>query len=182
MFINIWPICLPKPGLITRKIYNEWGFCYRYILHKLYSDKNFVLIIEWGCTDFDSYTRNTLHEAKVSTERCLNKIYTLAYDGQTSDVSENMLQKTICTPSPDGEGPCNRDSGGPINWLNPSTKKWELCGIVSWGYVRWHGDGTANTKVRKYLHWIKDNTNLEVDTGPITWEVTWRGYANTYTS
>ena len=23
MFINIWPICLPKPGLITRKIYNE---------------------------------------------------------------------------------------------------------------------------------------------------------------
>ena len=25
------------------------------------------------------------------------------------------------------------DSGGPLNCMNPSTNRWELCGVVSWG-------------------------------------------------
>ena len=42
------------------------------------------------------------------------------------------------------------------------------------------GFGTINTRVSKYLHWIKDNTNLEVDTGPNSGEVTSPGYPNSY--
>ena len=25
------------------------------------------------------------------------------------------------------------DSGGPLNCMSPTTRKWELCGVVSWG-------------------------------------------------
>ena len=42
------------------------------------------------------------------------------------------------------------------------------------------GFGTIINRVSKYHHWIKENTNLEVDTRPNSGEVTSPGYPNSY--
>jgi secreted trypsin-like serine protease len=48
---------------------------------------------------------------------------------------------------------CQGDSGGPLVVQDPSSKRWELIGLTSWGYGC--GDGGVYTKCSAYRSWVE---------------------------
>lgn len=67
----------------------------------------------------------------------------------------------LCAGNLDGStDTCEGDSGGPLVQNNPSTGKFELVAIVSWGPYPCNIDRPSiNTRVSAFVDWIAENTS-----------------------
>ena len=95
----------------------------------------------------------TLHEVEVpivSNEACRN-----AY-GQT--ITDTML----CAGVPEGgKDSCQGDSGGPLVIFNDARSRWELAGVVSWGYgCALPGTPGVYTRVATFARWVTSETGI----------------------
>ncbi|CAD1476422.1 unnamed protein product, partial [Heterotrigona itama] len=96
----------------------------------------------WGTTDFGGPTSDILQKVTVS----------VLTNQQCSKTYPNVTTNQICTYAEDKDS-CQMDSGGPVLWQNPTTRRLVLIGIISLG----RGCAIAaglNTKVGSYIDWI----------------------------
>lgn len=83
----------------------------------------------------------------VTEERCKG-----AYpSGNEIDVTQ------ICTHR-NGSDACQADSGGPVMWTDPDTKRLHLVGIVSYGFRCATEAPGVNTRVSEFLDWVQQVT------------------------
>jgi len=130
---SVWPICLPPP---TETFTNRRAF-----------------VIGWGTIYFGGPTSSTLQEVNVrvwNPDTCKKN-----YAG----LGRNVLDTMLCAGETNRDS-CQGDSGGPLNCLSPKTRRWELCGVVSWGAKCAEPEFPGvYTRVTKYLDWIDNNSN-----------------------
>ncbi|CAK9795048.1 Venom serine protease 34 [Anthophora quadrimaculata] len=103
---------------------------------------SFVNLLGWGSTDFGGAPSDTLQKVTLSVLTHL----------QCSRFYGNVTADQICTYA-DGKDSCQMDSGGPVLWENPTTRRLVLIGIISLG--RGCGVyGGVNVRVGAYVDWI----------------------------
>ncbi|XP_053980748.1 venom serine protease 34-like [Hylaeus volcanicus] len=108
----------------------------------------YVDLLGWGSTDFGGPPSSTLQKVTVSviTNLECSAIYPTI----------NINRDTICTYGKGKDG-CQMDSGGPVLWQNPTTRRVSLVGIISQG----SGCGISagvNCRVGGYVDWIASVT------------------------
>ncbi|CAK9830266.1 Venom serine protease 34 [Anthophora retusa] len=103
---------------------------------------SFVDLLGWGSTDFGGAPSDILQKVTLSVLTNL----------QCSRFYGNVTADQICTYA-DGKDSCQMDSGGPVLWENPTTRRLVLIGIISLG--RGCGVyGGINVRVGAYIDWI----------------------------
>jgi len=108
----------------------------------------------WGNRSaFDYDFPATLHEVEVpivSNAECATTY--------GSSLTPNM----VCAGLPEGgKDSCQGDSGGPLVVYNPGQVRWELAGIVSWGYgCAQPGEPGVYTRITSFRQWTLDNTGI----------------------
>lgn len=128
---SVSPICLPSAS-------------------EQFTDKK-AHVIGWGVTSFAGETSSVLQEVEVRVWKNIDCAKNYAEMGR-------MVLETMLCAAEKRKDSCQGDSGGPLNCLNPSTKNWELCGIVSWGAECADPElPGVYTRVTKYLSWIRNN-------------------------
>ncbi|KAG5308496.1 SP34 protease, partial [Acromyrmex insinuator] len=103
---------------------------------------SYVDLLGWGLTEFSGMKSNTLQ--KVTITVITNRQCRQQYPG----ISNNH----ICTYA-EGKDACQFDSGGPVLWQNPATKREVLVGVITAGM----GCGSKagiNMRVGAYIDWI----------------------------
>ncbi|XP_076672207.1 venom serine protease 34 [Andrena cerasifolii] len=105
-----------------------------------------VTALGWGTTDFAGPPSDTLQKVN------LNVLTNL----QCSKSYQNINNDQICTYTV-GKDSCQMDSGGPILWENPTTKRIVLTGIISYGGICGDSAG-VNTRVGAFVDWITSVT------------------------
>ncbi|XP_043478948.1 venom serine protease 34-like isoform X2 [Leptopilina heterotoma] len=108
---------------------------------------SFVEFLGWGTTELSGATPNVLQKVEVSVinlSKC-KKSY--------PKINEHQL----CTLTP-GKDACQFDSGGPVLWQNPTTKRLVIVGIVSYGVACGTKIPSVNTRVGAFLDWIQSVT------------------------
>ncbi|XP_026824502.1 venom serine protease 34 isoform X1 [Ooceraea biroi] len=112
---------------------------------------NYVDLLGWGTTEFGGMRPDTLQKVMVSVisyQDCHRSYPNLSY-GQLCTYGRNKdaCQVTLLF-----------DSGGPVLWQNPTTKREVLVGIISYGLACGDDDPAVNTRVGTYIDWILDAT------------------------
>jgi len=129
---SVWPICLPPAA---ERFTNRRAF-----------------VIGWGTIYFGGPVSSTLQEVNVrvwENSQCAKNYATLDRD---------VLGTMLCAGETNRDS-CQGDSGGPLNCMSPTTRKWELCGVVSWGARCAEPDFPGvYTRVTEYLSWISNNS------------------------
>ncbi|XP_020282728.1 venom serine protease 34-like [Pseudomyrmex gracilis] len=104
---------------------------------------NFVDLLGWGTTEFGGAKSDTLQKVTLSV---------ITYR-QCRSQHEDLSYSQLCTYG-DRKDACQFDSGGPVLWQNPTTRREVLVGVISFG----SGCGTdkpgINTRVGMYIDWI----------------------------
>ncbi|XP_003402441.1 venom serine protease 34 [Bombus terrestris] len=108
---------------------------------------NYVELLGWGTTDYGGPTSDILQKVTLSVLSYL----------QCSENYENITSDQICTYA-ENKDSCQMDSGGPVLWQNPTTRRLVLIGIIA------RGRGCAvvggvNTRVGAYIDWIISATS-----------------------
>ncbi|VVC38435.1 Proteinase, regulatory CLIP domain,Peptidase S1A, chymotrypsin family,Serine proteases, trypsin family [Cinara cedri] len=137
----IQPICLPiLPDMSSTKLLNTKPF-----------------VAGWGrttATAFESKTLNTeLMEVRVNVMN--NVECKQAYTREKSMIDDRV----ICAGyQPGGKDSCNGDSGGPLMYSKEKEDKYNLIGIVSYGYRKCGEPGYPGvyTRVTSFIDWIVD--------------------------
>ncbi|XP_060519223.1 venom serine protease 34-like, partial [Cylas formicarius] len=75
------------------------------------------------------------------------------------DQTENINNNHICTFTL-RHRECAGDSGGPLLWMDPSTQRLHLIGIISHGLDCNIDSPSINTRVTSYLDWIVARTGM----------------------
>ncbi|XP_025269824.1 venom serine protease 34 [Camponotus floridanus] len=104
---------------------------------------SYVDLLGWGTTEFGGMKSKTLQ--KVTLNVITNR------DCRQSD--PNLLYSQLCT-SGEKKDACQFDSGGPVLWQNPTTKREVLVGIISYGNGCGSNEPGINTRVGTYIDWI----------------------------
>jgi len=129
---SVWPICLPPA---SERFTNRRAF-----------------VIGWGTIYFGGPVSSTLQEVNVRVwepSECKKNYATL---------DRTVLDTMLCAGETNRDS-CQGDSGGPLNCMSPTTRKWELCGVVSWGARCAEPDFPGvYTRVTEYLGWISNNS------------------------
>jgi len=129
---SVWPICLPPA---SERFTNRRAF-----------------VIGWGTIYFGGPVSNTLQEVNVrvwENSQCAKNYATL----------DRTVRDTMLCAGETNRDSCQGDSGGPLNCMSPTTRKWELCGVVSWGARCAEPDFPGvYTRVTEYLDWIERNS------------------------
>jgi len=82
-----------------------------------------------------------------------------------------IQDSNICVKSPNFEdGGCHGDSGGPLSWIDPASKRYFVIGAAS--FVKVNEDGSCDpkaptvfTRVTSFLKWINDNSKPTIGFG-----------------
>ncbi|XP_046387198.1 venom serine protease-like [Ischnura elegans] len=128
---DVGPACLP----------------FRFLTDTFTGDR--VTALGWGTTSFGGEESNVLREAFLSVvgiQECSE-----AYKG-------NVGYRQICTFE-EGSDACQSDSGGPILWLDRTSGRIHLLGVISYGVSCGGSAPGVNTRVTSYLDWIVLATN-----------------------
>ncbi|XP_063975608.1 venom serine protease-like isoform X2 [Diachasmimorpha longicaudata] len=107
---------------------------------------NYVEILGWGSVEFGEGQSKTLQKAEV---RVLTPL-----DCRKSHPNINGNQ--TCTLGA-GKDSCQYDSGGPVLWRNPSTKRIVLIALVSFGSACASGTPAVNTRVGGFIEFFAAN-------------------------
>ena len=135
---NIYPICLPAMG------------------HNFANQR--ASVVGWGLTIPGNLTSASDVPRVANVNIWDNAKCNLTYGG---GITEGML----CANDP-GEDSCRGDSGGPLNCFRPSKKRFELCGIVSWGKGCAKSDYPGvYTRTNVYLEWVYNTALRKLKTG-----------------
>ncbi|CAD6234362.1 GSCOCT00001853001.2-RA-CDS [Cotesia congregata] len=106
---------------------------------------NYVdLVGNWGSLNFGEDTSPVLQKVKVSV--ITNKICMETYRGIGS--------RQLCTFM-ENKDSCQFDSGDPVLWQNPATRRIVLIGMVSYGSSCAGGLPSVNSRVGAFIDWIK---------------------------
>lgn len=126
----IQPICLPQPN--HRQYVGDIG-----------------VALGWGSEYFKGPPLRILQEISI-------KIWdNIKCQEAWKDITKRTLPSTmLCAGGELGKDACQGDSGGPLNCYDPKQRKWELCGIVSFGYRCGTALPGIYTRVTEYLEWI----------------------------
>ncbi|XP_076175096.1 venom serine protease 34 [Ptiloglossa arizonensis] len=103
---------------------------------------SYVDILGWGTTEYTGPTADVLQKVTVSV--ITNLECSKTYNQLTSD--------NLCTYS-EGKDACQMDSGGPVLWQNPTTRRLVLVGIINYGRGCGYTSG-VNCRVGGYVDWI----------------------------
>ncbi|XP_028982320.1 uncharacterized protein LOC107041163 [Diachasma alloeum] len=104
---------------------------------------NYVDILGWGSIEFGEAQSKALQKAEVGviTPRDCRRTH--------PRINENHM----CTLG-QGKDSCQYDSGGPVLWRNPSTKRLVLAGLVSFGGACADGNPAVNTRIGGFIDFI----------------------------
>ncbi|KAF4528108.1 hypothetical protein B566_EDAN016589 [Ephemera danica] len=106
-----------------------------------------VIALGWGSTSFGGETSSKLKKVELN----------VVSDDSCQRAFSNVGPDQICTFK-NGSDACQSDSGGPVLWQDPSTRRLHLVGIISYG-VRCASDLPAvNTRITSYLDWLQQTT------------------------
>ncbi|XP_011706867.1 PREDICTED: venom serine protease 34-like, partial [Wasmannia auropunctata] len=109
---------------------------------------NFIKLLGWGLTEYAGRESKTLQKVDlniISLQECSN-----TYPAVTNG--------NICTYTPKKDT-CQRDSGGPLLWQNPNTKRLVLAGIIVGGTGCASDEPAINTRTGAYIDWILSVTS-----------------------
>ncbi|KAJ8979228.1 hypothetical protein NQ317_019080 [Molorchus minor] len=108
-----------------------------------------VTALGWGQLEFSGPSSDTLQKVNltvVPNAECAPQ--------QTNPVTRNQ----ICTYA-EGKDACTMDSGGPLFWMDTSTQRLQLVGIISFGLGCATQRPGVNTRVSSYISWIVSRTS-----------------------
>ncbi|KAJ8936622.1 hypothetical protein NQ314_012237, partial [Rhamnusium bicolor] len=103
----------------------------------------------WGQLIYSGPTSDTLQEVNltvVSNQECAPQ--------QHRPITSNQ----VCTFA-SGKDACQYDSGGPLLWMDTSTRRLHLIGVISHGIACASQIPGVNTRVTSYLTWIVSRTS-----------------------
>ncbi|XP_044012217.1 venom serine protease 34-like isoform X1 [Aphidius gifuensis] len=104
-----------------------------------------VSLLGWGTTGFASAPSSVLQSTEVSV--VTNK--------DCSNSFPQVQNTQMCTYARNRDS-CQMDSGGPVLWKNPSTKRLVLVGIISSGTDCGGASPGVNTRVGSFMDFIWD--------------------------
>ncbi|KAL6441135.1 hypothetical protein ACFW04_003452 [Cataglyphis niger] len=104
---------------------------------------SYVDLLGWGTTQFGGMKSKTLQEVMLTV---------ITYR-ECSRWDSNLLYSQICTYG-ENKDACQFDSGGPVLWKNPTTRREILVGIISSGSGCGNNEPGINTRVGTYIDWI----------------------------
>ncbi|XP_034950561.1 uncharacterized protein [Chelonus insularis] len=104
---------------------------------------DYVELLGWGTLDSAEPQSMILQKVKVSV--ITNKVCMNTYRG--------IGPRQLCTYS-DEKDSCQYDSGGPVLWQNPTTRRIVLIGMIGYGGLCADGKPAVNSKVGAYMDWI----------------------------
>lgn len=128
---DVGPICLP----------------FRYSTAS-FTDSS-VTALGWGTLEFSGIKSNTLQAVNltvISNSECSSR-----------STSKPIFNSQICTYTP-GKDSCQNDSGGPLLWLDPDSKRLQLVGAISYGLGCASSVPGVNTRITNYLAWVVSMT------------------------
>ncbi|KAH0566767.1 venom serine protease-like [Cotesia glomerata] len=103
-----------------------------------------VEILGWGSLGSVEMTSNILQKAEVKVISAKN----------CSDAYPNRIgSRQICTLD-ETKDSCSNDSGGPVLWRNPETRRIILIALIIYGMACSTGSPSVNTDVSYYVDWI----------------------------
>ncbi|EFN78606.1 venom serine protease 34 [Harpegnathos saltator] len=108
---------------------------------------SYVDLLGWGTTEFGGMKSNTLQKVMLSviTNRDCRRSY------------QNLTHSQICTYG-EKKDACQFDSGGPVLWQNPTTRREVLVGVISFGIACGNNVPGVNTRTSDYIDWIVGET------------------------
>ncbi|KAJ8963445.1 hypothetical protein NQ318_018925 [Aromia moschata] len=107
-----------------------------------------VTALGWGLKEFSGPTSDILQKVNLTVEPS-NECMTQYPDRVTAN--------QICTYAP-GKDSCQSDSGGPLFWFDPSSRRLQILGVISFGLGCATEKPSVNTRVTSYLSWIVSKT------------------------
>nr|APD15612.1 serine protease [Cotesia chilonis] len=105
---------------------------------------NYVDLLGWGSLNVAERQSPVLQKVKVSV--ITNKICMGTYRGIGS--------RQLCTLT-DNKDSCQFDSGGPVLWQNPTTRRIVLIAMIGYGSLCADGRPSVNSRVGAYIDWIR---------------------------
>ncbi|XP_060519146.1 venom serine protease-like [Cylas formicarius] len=109
-----------------------------------------VTALGWGSLNVSDSQSDVLRKTRlsvISNQQCAR------------DQTENINNNHICTFTL-RHRECAGDSGGPLLWMDPSTQRLHLIGIISHGLDCNIDSPSINTRVTSYLDWIVARTGV----------------------
>ncbi|XP_043266812.1 venom serine protease 34-like [Venturia canescens] len=106
-----------------------------------------VEILGWGLTQPVDSVATVLQKAQV----------TVITNAACRRYHPRVTPAQMCTQEDDKDS-CQFDSGGPVLWQNPSTRRLVEVGIIASGGPCANGEPVENTRVGAYIDWIVDLT------------------------
>ncbi|XP_029159495.1 venom serine protease 34-like [Nylanderia fulva] len=109
---------------------------------------SYVDLLGWGTTQFGGMKSKTLQKVILTV---------LTYQ-ECRRRDPNLLYSQLCTYG-EKKDACQFDSGGPVLWQNPTTRREVLVGIISFGTGCGNNEPGINTRVGTYIDWILSVTS-----------------------
>jgi len=110
----------------------------------------------WGTLEFKGRELTKLHHVAVqsiSDAKCKTKHEYLEQNMERMHCAEDLKNGD--------SGDCNSDSGGPVTWVDPGTKKAKLIGVVSWGLgCASFGHPAVYAEVAFVMDWVNYKTGF----------------------
>lgn len=73
------------------------------------------------------------------------------------EVYGKIGSRQLCTLE-EGKDACQFDSGGPVLWQNPSTRRIVCIGMIGYGGLCADGNPTVHSKIGAHIDWIRTLT------------------------
>ncbi|EFN63716.1 Transmembrane protease, serine 9 [Camponotus floridanus] len=111
-------------------------------------EDNDVVALGWGLKQFGGAKSTTLQKVNLTVINLTN----------CKDYYHELTNSDICTYSP-GKDSCQMDSGGPLLWQDPTTRKLVLAGIISKGIGCASDEPAVEKRTGAYIDWIQSITS-----------------------
>lgn len=116
--------------------------------------KQNATVVGWGTTSYSGTSSNTLKEVTIP-------VWPLK-DCQNVYGKEKITDKQICAGlKQGGKDSCQGDSGGPLLRLSTTRRRFEVIGVVSYGFRCAEANNPGvYTRTNKYYSWIEKETTM----------------------